>query len=46
MTLSLLSLDALSLICDFLSSPQEVLLCLSHVSHSIAHQLQPGERLP
>jgi hypothetical protein len=41
MGFSRLSIDVLSLICDFLSTPQEILVCLSHLNHSIADQLKP-----
>ena len=42
MSLSLLSPAALSLICEFLSSPQEILICLSRLSRSISRALEPA----
>ena len=42
MTAFLLPVDVLSLICAFLSSPQEILHCISHLNRSITEQLKPA----
>ena len=41
MSALLSSLDILSVICGFLSTPQEILCCLSHLNRPIAQQVRP-----
>ena len=42
MTAFLLPVDVVSLVCDFLSSPQEILIYLSHLSRSTAVNIKPA----